>query len=156
MKIIKTTIELSRQVACKNEFVPTAAQMKKWVAATLIKHSFNKPLAEITIRATHTTESAKLNQEYRGKTGPTNVLSFPDSPIPGFESNYLGDLVICVELVKQEALAQEIELKDHWAHLVIHGSLHLLGYDHIEDSEAETMEKLEVAILEAFGIKSPY
>ena len=149
-------IELSRQVACKNQAIPTAAQLKKWVLTSLNEIAFAEPLAELTVRAVTLEESAELNREYRGKNGPTNVLSFPDQAIPGFESNYIGDLIICAELVAIEAEEQKISLEDHWAHLVVHGTLHLMGYDHMNDEEADIMEGLEIRILAKLGIADPY
>jgi len=148
-------IQLDRQIACEQKNIPSATQMKKWIKAVL-KKTTAQASAELTVRTVESTESAELNQEYRHKKGATNVLSFPDVPMPGMESDYLGDLVICSELVEQEALEQNIKVEDHWAHLVIHGTLHLLGYDHIKEKEAARMEALETEILKEFGISSPY
>ena len=111
---------------------------------------------EICIKIVTKEESQFLNNTYRQKDKPTNVLSFP-SEIPEFvESPLLGDLAICESVVKQEAQEQKKAVNDHWAHLTIHGCLHLLGYDHIEDDEAEAMESLEVEMLAKLGIASPY
>jgi len=101
-------------------------------------------------------ESRELNHTYRGKDKPTNVLSFPFEAPPGIELPLLGDLIICRQVVEQEAQEQEKTLEAHWAHMVIHGSLHLLGYDHIEDDEAEEMESLETEIMLALGYPDPY
>ena len=101
----------------------------------------------------------RLNKEYRGKDKPTNVLSFPFDDMAGLpeeETRLLGDLVICAPVVRKEAKKQDKRPKDHWAHMVVHGTLHLLGYDHIEEAEASEMEALEARILEQFGIKNPY
>ncbi|WP_154223716.1 rRNA maturation RNase YbeY [Marinicella rhabdoformis] len=111
---------------------------------------------EICIKIVSAEESQFLNNTYRQKDKPTNVLSFP-SEIPDFVgSPLLGDLAICADVVLQEAQEQNKSVKDHWAHLSIHGCLHLLGYDHIEDEEAETMERLEADLLAELSISDPY
>ena len=97
-----------------------------------------------------------LNQRYRGKDGATNVLSFPYEPIEGDETGLLGDVVICAPVVAREAVAQGKALEAHWAHMVIHGVLHLLGYDHGSDSEAREMEQLEKWQLASLGFLNPY
>ena len=111
---------------------------------------------EITIRIVDEMESQHLNHEYRGKDKPTNVLSFPFDAPPGVELELLGDLVICRQVVEREAKEQEKDLFAHWAHMVVHGSLHLLGYDHIQDDEAEEMEAIEISVLNALGFENPY
>ncbi len=111
---------------------------------------------ELSIRLVNEDESAELNSQYRGKTGPTNVLSFPfESPVP-LEPRLLGDLVICVPVVEREAVEQGKQTCDHWAHMVVHGCLHLLGYDHIDNQDAERMEALEIRILQTLKIANPY
>ncbi|MGS6552627.1 rRNA maturation RNase YbeY [Escherichia coli] len=112
--------------------------------------------SEVTIRVVDTAESHSLNLTYRGKDKPTNVLSFPFEVPPGMEMSLLGDLVICRQVVEKEAQEQGKPLEAHWAHMVVHGSLHLLGYDHIEDDEAEEMEALETEIMLALGYEDPY
>jgi len=97
-----------------------------------------------------------LNQQYRGKDKPTNVLSFPFEVPEEIELDLLGDLIICTKVVEQEAKQQHKVLHTHWAHLVIHGCLHLLGYDHINEQDAEEMEKLEVQLLSTLNISDPY
>lgn len=151
-------IKLHQQLSCRTKKIPTRAQMKTWISTALRKAPESKSMTstEICLRIVNSTESAKLNEVYRHKKGPTNVLSFPDTPIPGIKSDYLGDLVICAKLVEEEALHLKIKPRDHWAHLVIHGTLHLLGYDHMKDKEAKKMESLEIAILNEFNIKNPY
>ena len=133
--------------------VPTHRQCLDWFRAALppeIKET------EVTLKIVDTEEGASLNRQYREKSGPTNVLSFPYR-VPGQPDGLLlGDLVICAPLVKQEAEAQHKTLEAHWAHLVVHGALHLQGYDHIEKREAELMEGLEVSILQKLGFPSPY
>lgn len=112
--------------------------------------------AELTIRIVEAEESQYLNRTYRQKDKPTNVLSFPfESPIE-IDVPLLGDLVICKTVVEEEALAQNKSLESHWAHMIVHGCLHLLGYDHISDEEAEEMESLETEIMQTLGFENPY
>lgn len=132
---------------------PEAEQFQRWAEAALADLDED---CELSIRLVDEAESAELNSQYRGKTGPTNVLSFPfESPIE-LEPRLLGDLVICVPVVTNEAETQDKPLDAHWAHMVVHGCLHLLGYDHIEDDEAEQMEALEIKILQTLEIANPY
>jgi len=133
--------------------VPSEQQFQRWASAALAEVNED---CELTIRLVDETESAELNNDYRGKNYPTNVLSFPfESPVP-LEPVLLGDLVLCVPVVEREAAEQEKTTNDHWAHLIVHGCLHLLGYDHIEDDEAELMESLEIKILQKLDINNPY
>lgn len=147
------TIDL--QLATEHEPCPTLSQLSKWVDATLAKVDAN-PESELTVRIVDTEESHSLNHQYRGFDKPTNVLSFPFEAPPGIELNLLGDLVICAPIVEKEAGEQAKPQIAHWAHLVVHGTLHLLGYDHIEDDEAEAMERLEIQILETLTYPNPY
>ncbi len=111
---------------------------------------------ELTVRICDVAEMQQLNQQYRHKNRPTNILSFP-SDLPAFiESDYIGDLLICAEVLEKEAREQNKSLEDHWAHILVHGFLHLLGYDHIQEDDAEKMEGLEIAILQRSGIANPY
>ncbi|MGR8935633.1 MAG: rRNA maturation RNase YbeY [Gammaproteobacteria bacterium] len=132
---------------------PANAQLQCWVDSALSAYPHN---AEIVIRIVDTQESAALNAQYRGKSGPTNILSFPFEAPPGIVLDLLGDLVICAAVVSCEAGEQHKPLHDHWAHIVIHGVLHLLGYDHVEEKDAEEMEALEIAILKSLHIANPY
>ena len=152
MKAIAT---IALQLATEHEHCPTLSQLSQWVDATLAATEAI-PTSELTIRIVEKEESRSLNHQYRGYDKPTNVLSFPFDAPPGIELNLLGDLVICAPIVEQEALEQNKNQIAHWAHLVIHGTLHLLGYDHIEDDEAEIMESLETAILNSLGYPDPY
>ncbi|MCC5795913.1 MAG: rRNA maturation RNase YbeY [Methylophaga sp.] len=146
------TITIDLQIATVQS-VPAAAQFQQWAEAALAELDED---AELTIRLVDTAESAELNEDYRGKSGPTNVLSFPfESPVP-MTPVLLGDLVICSQVVLDEANTQAKSLEDHWAHMVVHGCLHLLGYDHLEDDEAEQMEALEIKILQTLKINNPY
>ena len=133
--------------------LPNAQQFEHWVLAAL---EGKLSEAELVIRIVEATESAELNGTYRNKSVPTNVLSFPFEAPPEVELPLLGDLVICAEVVAQEAEEQGKALHAHWAHMVIHGVLHLLGYDHIENDEAEEMEKLEIELLASLGYNNPY
>jgi probable rRNA maturation factor len=112
--------------------------------------------SELSIRVTDESEMSTLNGHYRGRSGPTNVLSFPVELPEGVESELLGDIVICAPLVLSEAESQRKLPIAHWAHLTVHGVLHLLGYDHMDDSEAEEMETLETSILASLGFPDPY
>jgi len=112
--------------------------------------------AELTIRIVGETESAELNQTYRHKQGATNVLSFPFEAPADVPMDLLGDLVICGPVVEQQAAEQTKSREAHWAHMVVHGTLHLLGYDHIEEQQAEEMEGLEISILDTMGFPNPY
>jgi probable rRNA maturation factor len=133
--------------------VPSEQHFQLWAGAALVEVNED---CELSIRLVDEAESAELNNDYRGKNSPTNVLSFPfESPVP-LEPMLLGDLVLCVPVVEREAAEQNKAIEDHWAHLIVHGCLHLLGYDHIEDDEAELMESLEISILQKLDIKNPY
>jgi probable rRNA maturation factor len=146
------TVTLDLQVACEGE-LPSEQQFQLWAEKALEKVAED---CELSIRLVEEEESAELNGTYRNKPRPTNVLSFPfEAPIE-IEPILLGDLVICAAIVKSEAEQQQKSLHDHWAHMVIHGCLHLLGYDHIEDDEAEEMESLETTILQSLHINDPY
>lgn len=142
------------QIATQStDTLPTEQQFQQWFEQTV--KSFQEQ-AEVTIRLVDEFESQSLNRDYRGKDKPTNVLSFPFEAPPGVELDLLGDLIICRQVVEKEAEEQNKDLLAHWAHMVVHGSLHLLGYDHIDDEEAEEMESLEISIMNALGFENPY
>jgi len=154
------------QIATQETDLPTAEQLQQWVALATREQAAP---AEVTIRLVDDAESQQLNLDYRGKDKPTNVLSFPaqmedfeaEFDIPELmeelgDDTYLGDLVINAPLVQREASEQSKAVMDHWAHLVMHGCLHLQGYDHIEDAEAELMEGLEIALLAEIDVANPY
>lgn len=149
-----TAFEVDVQYASTAADLPSEGQLTRWARTALADDA--GAAVELTIRIVDAAESQALNRDYRGKDKPTNVLSFPFEAPPGVESELLGDLVICAPVVAQEAAEQGKPLQAHWAHMVVHGILHLLGYDHIEDEEAERMEALEVARLEKLGIANPY
>lgn len=144
---------LDVQIACDDVDIPSLEQFKLWADLALASV---KGDPELTIRIVNSQESQELNHQYRQKNNPTNVLSFPFDVPDGVDINLLGDLVICTDVVKQEALEQKKNNHDHWAHLVIHGCLHLLGYDHINEDEADEMESLEIKLLSTLGIDNPY
>lgn len=142
------------QIACEQESgLPTAEQIEQWATAAVQPESDE---VEMTVRIVDEAESHALNLNYRGKDRPTNVLSFPFECPDEVELPLLGDLVICRQVVEREAQEQDKPLMAHWAHMVVHGSLHLLGYDHIEDDEAEEMESLETQIMTGLGFADPY
>ncbi|WP_211227318.1 rRNA maturation RNase YbeY [Ferrimonas kyonanensis] len=143
---------LDLQPAVDGFELPTEAQFQRWAEAALQQ----REIAELSIRLVSSDESQELNRDYRGKDKPTNVLSFPFEAPPMIPTDLIGDLVICAEVVEKEAKEQQKTSSDHWAHMVVHGCLHLIGYDHIEDEEAEQMEALERQILAGLGIADPY
>ena len=148
------SIFVDLQVATENiEGLPTEAQIVQWATAAVQPEGDE---IEMTVRIVDEAESHELNLTYRGKDRPTNVLSFPFECPDEVELLLLGDLVICRQVVEREAAEQEKPLMAHWAHMVVHGSLHLLGYDHIEDNEAEEMESLETQIMQGLGFDDPY
>jgi probable rRNA maturation factor len=147
------TIELDLQLAYDRPPLPSAEQFQHWVEQAL---AGRREQAELTIRVVDTDESQQLNHQYRGLDKPTNVLSFPFEAPAGIELPLLGDLVICAPVVAAEAEQQHKPLEHHWAHMVIHGTLHLLGYDHIVEADATEMETLEAQLLAQLGIADPY
>lgn len=146
-------LQLEVQRLVEGDDLPTVMQFQSW-AETALDGRLEQ--AELVLRIVDRAESRQLNREYRGKDRPTNVLSFPFEAPAVVESDLLGDLVLCAPVVAEEALEQEKPLQAHWAHMVVHGVLHLLGYDHITDEEAAMMEGLEVEILASLGFPDPY
>ena len=146
-------LDLDLQVATDNERLPSQEDFELWVRIAL-RDTMNQ--AELTIRIVDEAESQTLNSSYRGKDKPTNVLSFPFEAPPEIDIPLLGDLIICAPVVEFEAKQQNKSLQAHWAHMVVHGCLHLLGYDHIQDAEAEEMESLETQLVESLGFNNPY
>ena len=148
------SVILDLQLACADTAnLPSEADFQRWLDAAVLPFQEE---AEVTIRLVDEAESNQLNLTYRGKDKPTNVLSFPFECPPGVELPLLGDLIICRQVVEREASEQNKPLLAHWAHMVVHGSLHLLGYDHIDDEEAEEMEALVVEFMQALGFDNPY
>jgi probable rRNA maturation factor len=133
--------------------IPDEESFRRWAHAALSEQSSPR---ELTIRVVDEDEIRELNHTYRGKDYATNVLSFDADLPPELDLPLLGDIVICPAVVSREAHEQGKSLESHWAHMVIHGTLHLQGYDHIEDSDAEVMEALEIAIMQQLGYADPY
>ena len=147
MKNVSNRLNLSVQYACNREGLPLRADFVRWARAALVGGG------EVTIRLVEADEGQELNNEYRGKDYATNVLSFPYE----VEPVTVGDLVICPAVVAREAAEQNKPLAAHYAHLTVHGMLHLQGWDHEEDeAEAEEMENEEKEILAALGYPDPY
>jgi probable rRNA maturation factor len=152
----KIELQLDVQLAVENENnLPTEEQFSLWATAALVNRTeYEEP--EMTIRIVDEEESQELNHEYRGKDKPTNVLSFPFEAPAHVPIPLLGDLIVCKQVVEREAIEQGKTLTSHWAHMIIHGCLHLLGYDHIEDQEAEEMEGIERVLMAEQGFENPY
>lgn len=145
---------LDLQLACdETHGLPAEADFQRWLQGVLFLF---RDQVEVTIRIVDESESHELNMTYRGKDRPTNVLSFPFEAPLEVTLPLLGDLVICRQVVEREAHEQEKMLESHWAHMVVHSSLHLLGYDHILDKEALEMESLETEIMKKLGYLNPY
>ena len=136
---------------------PNDDAIRHWVISALRRlQTPSSPVPELSIRITDREDAARFNQTYRAKPDATNVLSFPADPPAEAESGLLGDLVICAPLVQEEATEQHKSEDAHWAHLIIHGVLHLLGHDHQVAAETEQMEALEIAVLNELGFPDPY
>lgn len=166
MSRIAKPMSVAVQIATKRAGVPHAASLMRW-ARLALESAQRQPRVgrELTIRIVGAAESRRLNRTWRGKDKPTNVLSFPSDPLPRVrgragegarEADPLGDLAICAPVVAREAREQGKSAQAHWAHMVIHGVLHLLGYDHENDRDAAKMESTEIRILEQFGYPNPY
>lgn len=147
-------IELDLQCASEAK-LPKFDEFERWVTAAYRAAEQDGP-AELTIRVVDAAEAQELNQTYRQRDYATNVLSFPFEAPVEMPVQLLGDLVICAPVVEQEAREQNKDPVSHWAHMVVHGTLHLLGYDHINDADADTMEALETTILATLGFADPY
>ncbi|MFK8067407.1 MAG: rRNA maturation RNase YbeY [Gammaproteobacteria bacterium] len=155
-KNIKTMIlELDVQRVFTTQEIPEDEQFKTWTKTALIAGG-REENSQLAIRIVDEEEGQKLNEQWRHKKGPTNVLSFSMSGLDLIAPELLGDIVICAPIIKKEAQEQSKTLQSHWAHMVIHGVLHLLGYDHSIDSEAEKMEMLEIKIMAELGYSDPY
>jgi probable rRNA maturation factor len=141
------------QLAVEGVKTPNNDQLILWANIALERVETD---SELTIRIVDEIEATQLNEQWSDKNGPTNVLSFPTDFGDEVEPNLLGDIVICAAVVNEEAREQGKTAEAHWAHMVIHGTLHLLGYDHIDDVEAEKMEKIEIDILAKLELDNPY
>lgn len=134
--------------------IPSIENIERWITAALQSDELNE--AEVSVYIVDETESQELNSQYRGKDKPTNVLSFPADIPDEVGVPLLGDLVVCAPVVEREAKEQGKTLEAHWAHMLVHGTLHLLGYDHIEDDEANVMEALEIRLITQLKFPAPY
>lgn len=148
------TADIDIQYASKAADLPNEDMIHRWVNAAL--QSIDEQNPELTIRIVDEVEAQQLNEKWRQRSYPTNVLSFPFESPPEINIPLLGDIVICAAVVKREAAEQQKSVESHWAHMIIHGCLHLLGYDHISDSDANIMENLEIDILHSLGYSNPY
>ena len=159
MTTVSTELELALGYALPRAGLPTRPQFRSWVLAALTGAG-RRFASEVAIRLVDSGEGQAMNLQYRGKDYATNVLSFPAELPEGLPEDFdfpqLGDLVICAPVVAREATEQGKALNDHYAHLTVHGVLHLLGFDHIDEAEAEEMEALERSILAGLGIADPY
>ncbi|MFT5482092.1 MAG: putative rRNA maturation factor [Halieaceae bacterium] len=139
---------------------PSSDLIEQWIAATLQvsdQLSCSDDLSvEVSVRIVDCEEMQHLNKTWRGKDSATNVLSFPSGTALQFDFCHLGDIVVCAPVVEDEARDQSKTVQAHWAHMLVHGTLHLLGHDHIEDTEAELMESLEANILQQLNLPNPY
>ena len=135
--------------------VPDEDDLRSWVRAAL-EGRMAGDSAEVSIRLVDEPEMTQLNESFRGKAGATNVLSFPADVPAGVGTALLGDIVICAPVVRREAAEQGKTLAAHWAHMTVHGSLHLLGYDHVGEEEAADMEAMETQILQQLDYDCPY
>lgn len=155
------TVHLDIQNACQASGIPDTSEFIEWVSRALAHRKIQTHRAcELTLRIVDTEEITQLNRNYRGKDGATNVLSFPFEYPPGIPDDpgqqILGDILICAPIMQEESLEQNKSIKAHWAHLIIHGTLHLLGYDHVDDTEAQQMEQLETQLLADLKFPDPY
>ena len=147
-------LQLSLQYGAARAGLPAKSSLQCWASAAL--HGLGRRRVALGVRIVRVAESAELNRRFRRKHGPTNVLSFPFEAPPGMRSEVLGDLVICAPVVRREARTQRKPVRAHWAHMVVHGILHLRGYDHLNRRDATVMEKKEIRILKELGFANPY
>jgi len=152
-KGMNDSIQVCVQNTVPDKEVPPECSIEQWVKEALVGECQQ---AEVTVRIVDKDESAQLNEQYRHKEGPTNVLSFPFEVPSHVESSELGDLVVCAPVVAEQAKQQHKETIAHWAHMIVHGTLHLSGYDHDDEKSAGIMEKHETEILARLGYEDPY
>lgn len=149
--LMKIKVDIQR--ATDDADIPDNRLFRKWAKKALSVYDQD---AELTIRIVDEKEGMTLNRKWRKKKGPTNVLSFPYSDETGLANGLLGDIIICAPVIRREAKEQKKTPESHWAHMVIHGTLHLLGYDHIKPEDAGKMESLEIKLMESLGYTNPY
>ncbi|PZQ15506.1 MAG: rRNA maturation RNase YbeY [Rhodanobacter denitrificans] len=148
-------VHLSLASGLPRRGLPQRASFERWVAAA-VAGARRRRATELSIRLVGADEGRRLNHQYRGRDYATNVLSFPAELPPGVRLPLIGDLIVCAPVVAREAAEQGKAARDHYAHLTVHGVLHLLGYDHEHDADAERMEALETRVLAGLGIADPY
>jgi probable rRNA maturation factor len=146
--------QIDVEVNSSSTKIPSVENIELWIRAALQSDELNQ--AEVSVYIVDEAESQELNAQYRGKDKPTNVLSFPADIPDEVGVPLLGDLVICAPVVEREAQEQGKTLDAHWAHMLVHGTLHLLGYDHVEDDEADVMEALETRLITQLNFPAPY
>ena len=154
----KMTVQVDVQLASDHRSVPDTDDIAAWVNRAIDAAGYPRA-REVSVRVVDADEMQQLNCEYRDQDKPTNVLSFPAGNLEGLPDEAespLGDIVVCATVVADEANQQGKSVADHWAHMIVHGTLHLLGFDHENDSEAAEMEDLEIRILTDHGIANPY
>jgi probable rRNA maturation factor len=152
------TVRVDVDLASGSTTSPTADEINRWVRCAIAAAQRDSDL-EVSVRVVNEPEMQALNREFRGKDVTTNVLSFPAGDIKGLPSGAripLGDVIVCAAVVDAEAEQQGKSPGDHWAHMLIHGTLHLLGFDHVQDTDADVMESLEIQVLRDLGIADPY
>lgn len=156
----RTSLVVDIQIACDDVGIPAMHQIETWVTRAVEDSGETLPgRPELSVRLVDKEEMRSLNRDFRQKDKVTNVLSFPAGGIAGLPveaAPLLGDIVICAAVVSEEAAQQGKSTDDHWAHMLVHGTLHLLGYDHQSEADAAAMEGLEARILSAHGISDPY
>lgn len=146
--------QIDIEVNSQHPLIPSQEKCETWITAVLQHQKLNN--AEVSLYVVDEDEGRQINHDYRGKDYATNVLSFPADIPEEVGVPLLGDLVICAPVIEREAKDQNKDINAHWAHMLVHGSLHLLGYDHIEDRDAELMEELETHLLQQLGFPPPY
>ena len=155
---MNAAVELDYQIepACSREsYMPDEQEVNTWLQCVLEQVHCDTP-AQFSVYIVSEQEITALNSQYRHKNRATNVLSFPYQALPGVDVPLLGDIVICADVVNKEALEQDKSAEQHWAHMIVHGALHLLGYDHMDDQDAQQMETMEIRILSQLGFSNPY
>lgn len=155
---MNAAVEIDYQVeaACPADlYIPDEQAVNHWINCVMVSLNYEKP-AQVSVCIVNEQEITALNSRYRKKNRATNVLSFPFEPLPGVDVPLLGDVVVCAEVVDEEAREQGKSSEQHWAHIIVHGVLHLLGYDHIDETDAQAMEALEIRILSQLGFPNPY
>lgn len=146
--------QIDIEINSQHPLIPSQEKCEAWITAVLQHQKLNN--AEVSIYVVDEDEGRQINRDYRGKDYATNVLSFPADIPEEVGVPLLGDLVICAPVIEREAKEQHKDINAHWAHMLVHGSLHLLGYDHMEETEADLMEELETRLLQQLGFPPPY